>query len=200
MHSICNKNHTSSAGRKSHHDCRELYIWIFLGRVPIKKLWRWRDDDSGGSGGRRRGFGCTVFLSCSHLCSLELQPGPWSARAQVYSVPDPLAPFGRKFHVGIIDNVAITMPPQKTIPLPPMRSLPSLELLLQLELASLQRMEGAEEENGGGRRKGGLSGAPCYLHRGALYSDPVRLDCRVWHDRALKKPPRKSSTLPCFCA
>ncbi|PHJ20265.1 hypothetical protein CSUI_005899 [Cystoisospora suis] len=119
----------------------------------------------------------------------ELQPGPWSARAQIYSVPDPLTPFGRKYHVGIIDNVAITMPPQKSIPLPPMRSLPSLELLLQLELASLQSMEGPGEENGGGRRKGGLGGAPCYLHRGALYSDPVRLDCRIWHDRSLKKPP-----------
>ncbi|CBZ55443.1 conserved hypothetical protein [Neospora caninum Liverpool] len=118
----------------------------------------------------------------------ELQPGPWSVSVIVKSKVNPLTSYGRSYYVEIIDNVSVTVPPQRILPL----SFPGpmhLNTLLQLELAVAA---GHLFENA--RLTEAAKGMParCKLVREALYVHPVVLDCPLWH---IKSQTEKQTTV-----
>ncbi|EPR58825.1 hypothetical protein TGGT1_316130 [Toxoplasma gondii GT1] len=116
----------------------------------------------------------------------ELQPGPWTVSVFVRSKVNPLVPYGRSYFLEVLDNVVVTMPPERIIPFPLPASV-SLDTLLQLELAVAAAQLFTEPRSEDSMRL--AMPARCTLHRDASYLDAATLDCPLWHMQAHTKKP-----------
>ncbi|KEP65804.1 UNVERIFIED_CONTAM: hypothetical protein HHA_316130 [Hammondia hammondi] len=116
----------------------------------------------------------------------ELQPGPWVVSVFVRSKVNPLVPYGRSYFLEIIDNVVVTMPPGRTIPLPLPAGVP-LDTLVQLELAVAAAQLFTEPWSEESMRL--AMPARCTLQREASYLEAATLDCPLWHIQARAKKP-----------
>nr|CEL77799.1 TPA: TGME49_116130 [Toxoplasma gondii VEG] len=116
----------------------------------------------------------------------ELQPGPWTVSVFVRSKVNPLVPYGRSYFLEVLDNVVVTMPPERIIPFPLPASV-SLDTLLQLELAVAAAQLFTEPRSEDSMRL--AMPARCTIHRDASYLDAATLDCPLWHMQAHTKKP-----------
>lgn len=136
-------------------------------------------------------FGC--LYAC---CDSEFLPGPWSVEVQVEMFPDLLRVMGVGVRLRLVENISITLPPTRALPL----STADLtdEQWLLLELAAFrseeQNLKEAEDEAKAAvmeqrgewtqalgestlTRMGSFPVGPCRIRRGKGFDDPVVLDC-----------------------
>ncbi|KAL8445024.1 hypothetical protein Emed_005909 [Eimeria media] len=126
---------------------------------------------------------------------LEFMPGPWSVEVEVEMYPDPLRVMGVRVQLRLMENLSVTLPPTRVLPVTTVGLTGEQWLLLELaELRSRkrrQREEAQEEASadlGWGEEVLSFSSrtemqssqfpiGPCQLRRRKGFNEPVLLDC-----------------------
>ncbi|KAL8451784.1 hypothetical protein Emag_002607 [Eimeria magna] len=126
---------------------------------------------------------------------LEFLPGPWSIEVEVEMYPDPLRVMGVGVQLRLMENLAVTLPPTRVLPVTTAGLTGEQWLLLELaELRSRERRQRETAEAGAsvdfafGEEILALSSrtqmqpphfpiGPCQLRRRKGFNEPILLDC-----------------------
>ncbi|KAL8428882.1 hypothetical protein ACSSS7_006933 [Eimeria intestinalis] len=121
--------------------------------------------------------------------------GPWSVEVEVEMYPDPLRVMGVRVQLRLVENLSVTLPPTRVLPVTT-AGLTNEQWLL-LELAELRSRERRQREEADAGAAGDLTWGeeaftmrsrtqtqsphvpigPCQLCRGKGFNEPVLLDC-----------------------
>ncbi|OEH79663.1 hypothetical protein cyc_00802 [Cyclospora cayetanensis] len=124
--------------------------------------------------------------------NVEFLPGPWTVEVQVELFPNVLRSMGIGVRLRLLENISVTLPPTRVLPV--YTSNLGSEQWLTLELAALyaeeQQLQDAEIEDMELRgewiqadevpritQMGTLPIGPCFLRRRKGFNEPVVLDC-----------------------
>ncbi|KAL8271803.1 hypothetical protein Esti_004275 [Eimeria stiedai] len=126
---------------------------------------------------------------------IEFLPGPWSLEVEVEMYPDPRRLMGVGVQLRLMENLSVTLPPTRVLPVTTVGLTNEQWLLLELaELRSRERRQREEAAEGAplsvtwkeevfatpSRTKvepPRVPIGPCHLRRGSGFNDPVLLDC-----------------------